>query len=108
MIDRRRPGKGYRHFLPQRDIETFIGLLPDWTELSKGLNAIVLAPGHRQYFGYHSPGIVHICAWRDDLGLRYRENEVGLEKNLPITGVRPSRVSLMKRGAYVADLTRPR
>ena len=84
MIDRRRPGKGYRHFLPQRDIETFIGLLPDWTELSKGLSAIVLVPGHRQYFGYHSPGVVHICAWRDDLGLRYRENEVGLEKNLPI------------------------
>ena len=45
VIDRQRPGKGYRHLLLRRDIETFIGLLPDWPELSQGLNAIVLAPG---------------------------------------------------------------
>ena len=84
VIDRQRPGKGYRHFLLQRDIETFIGLLPDWAELSQGLNAIVMAPGQGRYFGYHSPGVVHICAWKDDLWLRYRGNEVGLEKNLSI------------------------
>ncbi len=84
VIDRQRPGKGYQHVLMQQDIETFIGLLPEWNELSKGLNAIVLAPGHRQYFGYHTPGVVHICAWNAELWLRYRENEVGLDKNLPV------------------------
>ena len=33
VIDRQRPGKGYRHVLMQRDIETFIALLPEWAEL---------------------------------------------------------------------------
>ena len=83
-IDRQRPGKGYRHLLMQRDIETFIRLLPDWAELSRGLNAIVLAPGHRQYFGYHTRGVVHVCAWNEDLRLRYRGDEAGLEKNVSI------------------------
>ena len=84
VIDRQRPGAGYRHVLKQRDVETFIGLLPDWAELSRGLNAIVLAPGDRQCFGYHTLGVVHVCAWDDDLWLRYRTDEAGLAKNLPI------------------------
>ncbi len=44
-IYRKRPGRGFRHVLRQEDIETFVTLLPDWTELSRGLDAIVLAPG---------------------------------------------------------------
>ena len=84
VIDRQRPGAGYRHVLKQRDIETFIGLLPDWAELSRGLNAIVLAPGDRECFGYHTPGVVHVCAWNIDPWLRYRTDEVYLAKNLPI------------------------
>jgi len=71
VIDRQRPGKGYRHVLMQRDIETFIGLLPEWAELSRGLNAIVLAPGERTTNGWHEPGVVHICAWEEDLWVDY-------------------------------------
>lgn len=67
LIDRQRPGKGFRHLLKQKDIEEFIGILPDWNELSLGLNAIVLAPGEWTTFGYHVPGVVHICAWDADL-----------------------------------------
>jgi HEAT repeats len=44
-IDRRRSGAGYRHVLKRRAVERFIGLLPDWNELSVGLNVIQLAPG---------------------------------------------------------------
>jgi len=66
-IVRKRPGKGYRHLLRQKDIYDFIKILPDWNELSKGLNAIVLAPGEWDAFGYHVPGVVHICAWDNDL-----------------------------------------
>jgi hypothetical protein len=29
-IIRERPGEGYKHLLLRRDIEQFIGLLPDW------------------------------------------------------------------------------
>lgn len=74
IIDRKRPGKGYRHLLKPSDIRRFIAILPDWDELSTGLNAVVLAPGEGNptgyTFGYHTPGVVHICAWelgdRDD------------------------------------------
>jgi hypothetical protein len=68
-VIRKRPGKGYRHLLLQKDIYDFIGLLPDWATLSEGLNAIVLAPGEWSTFGYHVPGVVHICAWENDLWL---------------------------------------
>ncbi len=71
LIDRQRPGKGYRHLLMQRDIETFIGLLPEWAELSRGLNAIVLAPGHYTTNGWHTPGVVAVCAWEADLWVDY-------------------------------------
>ena len=67
VIDRQRPGTGYRHLLFKRDIERFIALLPDWQELSQGLNAIVLAPGYPNLFGWHRPGIVALCAWEREL-----------------------------------------
>lgn len=67
VVDRQRPGEGYRHILKQQDIYDFIALLLDWSELSKGLNGIVLAPGSDTRDGYHVPGVVHICAWEKDL-----------------------------------------
>lgn len=42
-------------------------MLPDWDELSKGLNGIVLAPGERDTEGYHVRGVVHIRAWEKEL-----------------------------------------
>jgi hypothetical protein len=73
VIDRKRPGKGYRHVLKRRDLESFITLLPNWDELSKGLNAIVLAPGEWGADGYHCPlGVVEICAWEADMWIDYK------------------------------------
>jgi hypothetical protein len=66
MIDRRRPGEGYRHLLRRQDVEDFIELLPDWEEPSVGLNAIVLAAGG-DCMGWHEPGVVHLCAWEREL-----------------------------------------
>lgn len=74
VIDRQRPGPGYRHVLMQRDVERFIRLMPDWAELSCSLNAIVLAPGERSTDGWHTLGVVHICAWEADL---WRDYAVG-------------------------------
>jgi len=67
VIDRQRPGPGYRHVLMKRDVERFIVILPDWHTLSKGLNAIVLAPGDPGCDGRHWPGIVAVCAWEREL-----------------------------------------
>jgi hypothetical protein len=66
-IHRERPGKGYRHLLLQRDIERFLALLPDWDELSVGLQAVVLAPGRPDCLGWYRPGIVAVCAWEREL-----------------------------------------
>lgn len=72
VIDRKRPGAGYRHLLKKRDILDFIAILPDWADLSVGLNGIVLAPGEYSLCGWHEPGVVHICAWEEDLWIDYR------------------------------------
>jgi len=66
VIDRERPGDGYRHLLRRRDIEGFIAILPDWDRLSNGLNAIVLAR-HDDAMGWHASGVVAVCAWERDL-----------------------------------------
>jgi hypothetical protein len=66
-IDRQRPGWGYRHVLLKRDIERFIKILPDWSQLSAGLNAIVLASRIHDYEGWCSPGIVAVSSWNRDM-----------------------------------------
>lgn len=83
--DRRRPGVGYRHVLKKRDVERFVGLLPDWKELSVGLNVIQLAPGGTTCDGWHRPGIVAVCAWAIDqaiemCGWYYREHRKIFER----------------------------
>jgi hypothetical protein len=67
VIYRERPGEGYRHVLLKRDIEKFVGLLPNWDELSVGLQAIVLAAGDPDCLGRHSPGVIEVCAWEREL-----------------------------------------
>jgi hypothetical protein len=69
--DRRRKStargtSSYRHLLKRRDVECFLEIVPDWHELSTGLNAIVLAP-HGDCMGWHEPGVVHVCAWEEEL-----------------------------------------
>jgi len=67
IIERRRPGAGYRHLLRKSEIERFISIVPDWDELSNGLRAIVLDEGDDRCMGWHRPGIVAVCAWERDL-----------------------------------------
>lgn len=66
-IERERPGAGYRHLLSKRDIVGFLALLPDWDELSRDLNAVVLARGEFNTDGYCGRGYVAVCAWERDL-----------------------------------------
>ena len=67
VISRNRPGPGCRHVLLKRDVERFIEILPDWNELAKGLNAIVLDSGNLRCDGWHRPGVVADCAWPRNL-----------------------------------------
>jgi hypothetical protein len=66
-IERERPGSGYRHLLTKRDVVRFVGLLPDWEELSEGLTTIVLATKDPDADGWSTPGVVAVCPWTRDL-----------------------------------------
>ena len=66
-FDRQAPGRGYQHLLGRRDVERFLGLLPDWDELSIGLQAVLLVPGEPRVEGYSYPGVVAVCAWPQEL-----------------------------------------
>ncbi|MEZ6095121.1 MAG: hypothetical protein R3C03_12980 [Pirellulaceae bacterium] len=67
VIDRLRPGDGYKHYLTIADIKRFIGILPDWEQLSVGLDAVILAEGSSSAMGWHWDGVVAICAWEREL-----------------------------------------
>jgi hypothetical protein len=67
-LDRRHPGAGYRHLLTVQHLRAFLGLLPDWEEVAIGLDAIVLdTRSDRNVLGWHTPGVVAVCAWERDL-----------------------------------------
>lgn len=67
VVQRLKPGLGYRHVLRQQDVAVFLRLLPDWGQLAEGLNAIVLAPGSWNCDGWYRPGVVALCAWERGL-----------------------------------------
>ena len=67
VIDRQRPGHEYRHVVQKDDVRRFIALLPNWSQLAIGLNAIVLGCGDESCFGWHRRGVVVICAWDREL-----------------------------------------
>jgi hypothetical protein len=90
-IERQRPGEGYRHLLLKRDVARFLALLPDWPELSRGLNVVLLAPGERWSYGWHRPGVVALCAWErglwDYVDLWWYEANRGLFDRLGVPSV---------------------
>ena len=80
VVDKERPGRGYRHLLRKQDMLRFIELMPNWNELAEGLDAIVLARGENGLEGWCTEGVVGICAWERDLWRRhpihyFEENE---------------------------------
>jgi hypothetical protein len=82
VVDRRRPGRLHRHILYKQDVLRFIDLLPDWAELSIGLNAVVLAPAGYNVDGWHRPGVVAVCAWRRELW--YETDRAWFEAHRPV------------------------
>jgi hypothetical protein len=66
-IERRDPGDGYRHLVTVAQLRQFLHLLPDWGELTVGLDAIVLDDGNQDCMGWCTEGVVAVCAWRRNL-----------------------------------------
>lgn len=67
VLDRERPGKGFRHLVRKDDLVGFISILPDWEELARGLDAVLLCEGGGSADGWYDRGIVAICAWEREL-----------------------------------------
>lgn len=65
VLDKEKPGQAHKHYLKKEHIAKFIQLLPDWDELAKDLQAIVLAEGGCED-GWFSEGVIGICAWPRD------------------------------------------
>jgi hypothetical protein len=84
VIDRRRPGKTFVHLLRKQDVGLFTELVPGWSRLCEGLDAIVLSEGSTETYGWHIPGVVHIGAWPRELWEVVSEDF--LEANADILG----------------------
>lgn len=63
VVDRQRPGTGCFHIARREEVRRFVELLPEWPLLTAGLNAIVLARAEWDCQGWHTPGVVALCAW---------------------------------------------
>jgi hypothetical protein len=61
-VERYAAPPGYRHLLSPPDVSAILALLPDWREISLGLERVVLS-ADTSCFGWHRPGTVAVCAW---------------------------------------------
>ena len=75
-LDRRSPGREFRHVTTVPQLRSFVGLLPDWDEVAAGLQAIVLDEG-QDCMGWYSPCVVAVCAWEQ--GLWWEQGDRGFE-----------------------------
>lgn len=66
LIRREFPGKGFRHFLTRKIVRSFVELLPQWTEITRGLDYILLARAEPGCDGWYDGRVVAICAWEQD------------------------------------------
>lgn len=48
-------------------MERFVEIIPDWKELSVGLDAVLLAEGDPSALGWYTTGIVAVCAHEKEL-----------------------------------------
>ncbi len=82
VIDRERPGRGYRHLLGKRDIFDFIEILPHWDDLATGMNAVLMAEWEAGLYGWYDTGVVGICAWPRDLWTKESRDYYAMHKDL--------------------------
>ena len=68
IIDRQRPGRGFKHYLTISDVRRFIAIIPQWNDLSVGLDAVVLAE-REDCLGWCWNGVVAVCAWERETTL---------------------------------------
>jgi len=79
VVDRVRPDKGYRHVISKKDIHEFTDLIPDWSDISEGLESIILDSGDYDYDGLYShhrqedTATIWLSAWEKDLWIEIND-----------------------------------
>ena len=81
-LDHQRPGKGHRHVIRKKHLVDFVSILPDWEELSTGLNVVLLAPYEDDADGWHEPGVVAVCAWPRTMWVEWTQDYYSQHRNL--------------------------
>ena len=80
VVDRVRPGKGYRHVLKKKDIHDFTDIVPDWVSASQGIESIVLDSGSDfqdglyRHYKREGTGIILLSAWPEGLWVTQRRD----------------------------------
>lgn len=72
ILDQQSPGRGFKHVLSKRDVQTFIDLIPEWSILSQRLERIVLArpdsaDGWHVFYHREETCAIFLTAWDKDL-----------------------------------------
>ncbi len=69
VVERVAAGRGFRHVVSPRQLESFIELIPGWREYSFRLERILLSRGYENAFGYHEffrrekVATIALCPW---------------------------------------------
>lgn len=73
ILDRESPGRGFRHVVTKRQVQSFIDTIPEWDKFSERLERIVLPSRSERcdglYLFYHreETGAIFLHAWPEDL-----------------------------------------
>lgn len=80
IVDRKRPYEGYKHVLTKREIHDFIELIPDWEEIGKGIQEVILDEGGDGFDGLYShyyhekTAIIWLSAWPKEMWVEFDED----------------------------------
>src|SRR5688500_10355781 len=76
FVDRESPGRGFRHVVTKRDVQTFIERIPDWPEVSRKIERIVLvreaeSDGEYAFYHHEETSGIFLNAWPKDLWMDF-------------------------------------
>ncbi len=83
IIDQKKPGLGYKHFLKKRDVIQFLELLPNKDHILEHMDAIILDRGHPFRDGvYYNNGVISLHAWSKEMDIECSAHYYSEHKDL--------------------------
>lgn len=88
VLYRESPNRGHRHVVSKRDLRQFTDLIPDWSTLSHGLEAIRLSSGDDgtdgfyRFYNRENTGTIALSALPSDLWVNLNEQYFGEHRHI--------------------------